>query len=284
MERIAMPTDKQFDPNTPAIYRREDGTHVSDSRDIAAHFGKRPADILRAARKLLEYLPHLAGRSIALVDFIDKNGEARPYVEVDRKGFSLLVMGFTGRDAAVWKDKYTDAFEALAKRSMTPDQVRAMIREEMAEAVRLMKGAVWGMTKGQTTHQDTRFDRVDDDLNTIGVTALDTKEAIDRADLKSIGVILASRSIPTDRAFSNKCSISLRDFCSSRGLLTARSPETRAHVFPSVAVGPWMQAHGAVLVQARFEAVKAAAKVKAAAEKDARTGQTNLFPFPKPAG
>jgi hypothetical protein len=165
-----------------------------------------------------------------------------------------------------------------APKGPTYAAVQAMIKAEVAEAVRLVKGAVWGMTKNQTAHIDGRHNRHDDDLNTIGVTVLDTQEAIDRADMRSIGVILADRNIQTDRKFSNKCSVSLRDFCAERGLLTARSPETRAHVFPSVAVGSWLQDRGNALIKIRAGEAKAAAKAKA----DRKSGQTSMvFPFQK---
>ncbi|HEY0270120.1 MAG TPA: Rha family transcriptional regulator [Sphingomonas sp.] len=90
-----------------------DGAAKADSRDIAKAFGKQHKDVLRKIGDLIEGLPHLNGRNFAPVEYPDEKGEMRRCYEMDRKGFSLVAMRFTGRKALAWQDAYTDAFDRM---------------------------------------------------------------------------------------------------------------------------------------------------------------------------
>lgn len=89
-----------------------DGTHTTTSNQIAEHFGKRHADILRAIGKL-ECSPEFTERNFAASEFTDSTGRKLPAYRLTRDGFTFLCMGFTGRDAAAWKEKYIAAFNAM---------------------------------------------------------------------------------------------------------------------------------------------------------------------------
>lgn len=41
------------------------------------------------------------------------NGKTEPYYELDRDGFTLLAMGFTGKQALQFKLSYIDAFNLV---------------------------------------------------------------------------------------------------------------------------------------------------------------------------
>ena len=45
-----------------------------------------------------------------------QNGQTYPLYLMNRDGFSLLVMGFTGKSALEWKIKYINAFNQNANR------------------------------------------------------------------------------------------------------------------------------------------------------------------------
>ena len=45
----------------------------------------------------------------------EQNGQEYPAYIMNRDGFSLLVMGFTGKKALEWKVKYIQAFNAMEK-------------------------------------------------------------------------------------------------------------------------------------------------------------------------
>lgn len=82
------------------------------SLDISNHFGKQHKDVLRAIRDL-DCSESFNRRNFALVEYQDAKGEKRPAYEITRDGFVFLCMGFTGPQAALWKERYIDAFNRM---------------------------------------------------------------------------------------------------------------------------------------------------------------------------
>lgn len=91
----------------------KDNEAFADSRDVAAFFGKQHKDVLRDIRNLIAKEPILGERNFAPFKINDLTGESTSHYEMDRKGFTLLAMGFTGDKALRWKLLYIDAFEAM---------------------------------------------------------------------------------------------------------------------------------------------------------------------------
>lgn len=79
---------------------------------VADKFGKRHRDLLRAIRNM-ECSKEFNERNFAPVDYVDPKGETRPMYLITRDGFAFLAMGFTGKEAAAWKEKFIAAFNAL---------------------------------------------------------------------------------------------------------------------------------------------------------------------------
>lgn len=104
------------------VHVNGDGTPVVNSRDVATHFEKRHADVLRDIDN------HLANADLRWrnwfreVEYIDEQGKARRSINMTRDGFSFLVHKWTGEKAANFTLKYIDAFNAMEEmiRSATP--------------------------------------------------------------------------------------------------------------------------------------------------------------------
>ena len=86
------------------------------STDVAKLFSKLHKDVLRSIRSLIEQAPSLNERNFALVEVKDAKGENRPAYRMDRKGFVLLAMGFTGEVALKFKIAYIDAFDTMERK------------------------------------------------------------------------------------------------------------------------------------------------------------------------
>lgn len=99
------------DENGHFVYL-ENGQAMTDSRSIADKFGKRHADILRSI-KTLECSPEFTERNFALSEYSDRSGRKNPYYKVTRDGFVFLITGFTGREAARFKEDYIAAFNQM---------------------------------------------------------------------------------------------------------------------------------------------------------------------------
>ena len=96
-----------------ALVKVENDQIVTDSRSVAGHFGKRHNDVTEVIRKLLA-----TEKSVTKMFHESKfeyRGQEFPMYLMNRDGFSLLVMGFTGAKALEWKLKYIEAFNEMEK-------------------------------------------------------------------------------------------------------------------------------------------------------------------------
>ena len=90
-----------------------DGQITTTSNQVAEHFGKRHTHVLRAIRNLLAELPENARPNFGLSEFTDNTGRTLPAYRMTRDGFTLLAMGFTGKEAMQWKVAYLTAFNQM---------------------------------------------------------------------------------------------------------------------------------------------------------------------------
>lgn len=99
---------------TEIVKLAEDGSAFTTSLIVAEAFGKRHKDVLKAIDNL-DCTANFNGRNFALAEYIDSKGERRRVVQISRDGFAFLGMGFTGKKAAAWKEKFIEAFNAMEK-------------------------------------------------------------------------------------------------------------------------------------------------------------------------
>lgn len=104
---------------TDIILSTQNGEPVASSRQIAESFGKEHKDVLRA-------IENIKAQNCALTSMFFEatytagTGKAYPMYLMNRDGFTLLAMGFTGRAALEWKLKYIQAFNEMEKKLSTP--------------------------------------------------------------------------------------------------------------------------------------------------------------------
>lgn len=104
------PIDAERNP----IVFTKDGEVFANSRDVAAFFGKRHHHVLDAISNLIKQEPNLGLTSFRETPYVDpQNGQSYKSFDMDRDGFTLLAMGFTGSRALKWKLRYIEAFNAM---------------------------------------------------------------------------------------------------------------------------------------------------------------------------
>ena len=96
------------------VYQRNGQPAVS-SRDVAEQFGKEHRNVIQAVKNLI------AENSALTPMFIEDTytagtGKKYPMYYMNRDGFTLLAMGFTGKEALAWKLKYIQAFNMMEER------------------------------------------------------------------------------------------------------------------------------------------------------------------------
>ena len=91
--------------------------NVCDSLQVAEKFGKRHDNVLQVIDNLRETLLEIEERSEMFIIGRRKadDGQYHRMYLMNRDGFSLLVMGFTGKSALVWKLRYIKAFNQMEK-------------------------------------------------------------------------------------------------------------------------------------------------------------------------
>ena len=94
------------------VYLKNDEA-VCDSLQVAEKFHKRHDNVIRSILNLLKNEDVKRRKLFSLSDYTDEKGEKRPKYIMNRKGFTILVMGFNGKEALEWKLKYSDAFDAM---------------------------------------------------------------------------------------------------------------------------------------------------------------------------
>lgn len=80
---------------------------------VAKKFGKRHTEVLRAARNI-DCSDDFRQRNFASADYVDAQGKKRQMFSMTKDGFVFLVMGFTGKAAAEFKEWYIGEFNRMA--------------------------------------------------------------------------------------------------------------------------------------------------------------------------
>lgn len=111
----------------------KDQQAVTSSLQVSETFDKRNDHIIRDIEKLQKDLPNF-GEMFLLSNIPDRYGRSRKAYYMNRDGFTLLAMGFTGKKALKFKMQYIEAFNKME------DQIKTggfKIPSTMAEALRL---------------------------------------------------------------------------------------------------------------------------------------------------
>lgn len=99
------------------ILSTQNGEPVASSRDVAKRFGKRHDHVIRDIAEIVKSFPKNGDTPLFFkTEYVHpQNHQKYPMYLMNRDGFSLLAMGFTGKEAVQWKLKYIAAFNAMEK-------------------------------------------------------------------------------------------------------------------------------------------------------------------------
>lgn len=116
-------TEVTFIPHVEIV----NGDVRTTSLKVAEHFGKRHDTVLRSVRNL-ECSDDFRLRNFAECSRINElaNGKREPYIEMTRDGFTFVAMGFTGKEAAKWKEAYISAFNRMEAELMASSRQNAL--------------------------------------------------------------------------------------------------------------------------------------------------------------
>ena len=108
----------------------------TDSRKVAAAFGKQHAHVMRDIGRIMAQLPDEFSQSIfGSAEYTDRQGKTRPMYEMNKDGFMLLTMGYATPEAMKIKVAYIQAFNAMRRRldGMNTDLIAGLLAAREAE-------------------------------------------------------------------------------------------------------------------------------------------------------
>lgn len=122
------------------------GKLTVSSLQVAKDFGKRHDHIMRDIENLVaetsaESSTNLTTQNWGVKSFFTENtyinerGRTYRCYDITRDGFSLLVMGFTGKKALEWKLKYIEAFNAMEQKLLNNNGLNINLEELIAKTV-----------------------------------------------------------------------------------------------------------------------------------------------------
>lgn len=159
------------------LARRDDGSVTVTSKQVADHFGKNHRDVLRAVR-LMECTDDFRARNFTHSSYTSLQNKELECYDITRDGFAFLAMGFTGKDAAKWKEAYILAFNAMESELKRKDESTmallnravALMEDDKDKASAFGKGlAAWKAQKRE--HSDSIKALVDKAQLVLGLEA-----------------------------------------------------------------------------------------------------------------
>jgi len=90
-----------------------------DSQIVSDKFGKRHSNVIRKIEQTIKDYSQIKGLKNETLKFIKTEGNYRnqkyEMYLMDKKAFTILAMGFTGKEALLWKCRFADAFFEMEK-------------------------------------------------------------------------------------------------------------------------------------------------------------------------
>lgn len=94
------------------VFKGQNNQVLTNSLLVAEKFGKKHYHVMDSIRNLLNS-HEKSGQYFVLDTYIDNSGKENPMYVMNRDGFTLLVMGFTGEKALQFKMDYIEAFNKM---------------------------------------------------------------------------------------------------------------------------------------------------------------------------
>ncbi len=145
---VRIMTVKELTMDAIQLVEQHEGKAVTSSMKVAEVFGKRHDNVIRDIDNLLKDKSVAARLNFEECFKINElaNGKKERYFEMDRDGFTLLAMGFTGKQALQFKLSYIDAFNKaesillgkIAPSAMRPELEAADVFAKFNEVGRLI--------------------------------------------------------------------------------------------------------------------------------------------------
>lgn len=140
-------------------YNEEHNQPVVTSLQVAEDFEKEHKTVLRSIENLVAQ--NCAAKSWFYECAYENRGRQYPMYLMNRDGFSLLVMGFTGKEALNWKVKYIEAFNQMEQQIQNnllnkPENIIKALLQASDNNTEEIKGIKQELKNHEENHELTR--------------------------------------------------------------------------------------------------------------------------------
>lgn len=123
------------------VFQGSEGQPLTNSVLVAEKFEKRHCNVIRSIENLLTADSKMSSLFVS-ASYIDEQGKDRPMFIMNRDGFTLLAMGFTGKKALQFKLDYIEAFnkmeKAIKETPALPSPIDLTVLKQLVEATQVM--------------------------------------------------------------------------------------------------------------------------------------------------
>lgn len=113
------------------VYKGQGDQVLTTSLKVAEVFGKRHDSVFRSVKQMIDNSPQKCGQLFDTTTYTDSSGKENVMFVMNRKGFTMLAMGFTGKKALDFKSDFYDAFEAMEKALQEQNRPKPMSELEI---------------------------------------------------------------------------------------------------------------------------------------------------------
>lgn len=160
---------------------------VTTSLKVAEIFEKEHRDVMKSIRNLT--VQNFAVKKMFVEDsYLNSRNQQQPMFYMNRDGFTLLAMGFTGSKAMEFKLKYIDAFNKMEK------QIKEKTQFRLPTNLNEMSTMFYSVMKDQDKKIEEQGEKVNFLMNLSGLTSPRNKELTKARNKKIIQVCGGSES------------------------------------------------------------------------------------------
>lgn len=123
---------------TDLVFRGQNDQVITTSLLVAETFEKEHRNVLKAIRKLMSATNVAVAQMFDETTYVNEQGKEQPMFVMNRDGFTLLAMGFSGEKALEFKVKYINAFNKMEAELKSQQTKQLSAAESLLQSVKLL--------------------------------------------------------------------------------------------------------------------------------------------------
>ena len=120
------------------VFRGQNDQVITTSLLVAETFEKEHRNVLKSIRKLMSATNVAVAQMFDETTYVNEQGKEQPMFVMNRDGFTLLAMGFSGEKALEFKVDYINAFNKMEAELKSQQTKQLSAAESLLQAVQLL--------------------------------------------------------------------------------------------------------------------------------------------------